>query len=341
MGLLDFFTRRGPDLAAGVLDPQRLDAAIEAVVDRVNPKLRLAADYKAQLGPAIERFVVAAREQVARIPPPHAATPEAWVDDAELHAFFATARDLVALVSRSRAVKDFFRQRPDASSACGLLGMSVTTRQVFGSELQGEVLRQDVPQETVSFGDHRINLVAPDEPALRESLVRALGEQVLIEALAAIDAGQVRLKRLRDERSLLASQLRVLQSRRGAGSLFSDTEHRDAIAAAKAALAAQDEQLRAAGGGASGALDRQVAALAQLLADPRAAVRFELRTVRLNRMNVVIPEGAAEPSVEVRYVFVTAGTAKPRAAAIALLDVPRRSLRRVESRVDEAVRSLG
>jgi hypothetical protein len=195
MGFLDFFSRRRPALEPTLLTTERLEAAIEAVVDRVNPKLRLASDYQARLGPAIERFLVAAREDVSRIPAPHLATPDAWVSDPDLHAFFATAQDLVALVSRARQVKELFRAQPGADTAYGLLGMSVESRQVFGTELQGDMVRQDVPQETLSFGDHRINLVAADEAALRQTLVRALGEQVLIEALAEMDLAKARLKR--------------------------------------------------------------------------------------------------------------------------------------------------
>jgi hypothetical protein len=58
-------------------------------------------------------------------------------------------------------------------------------------------------------------------------------------------------------------------------------------------------------------------------------------------MNVVVPEGSAEPCAEVRYVFLSAGAVKPRAGAIALLEIPRPSLRKMESRIDAAARSLG
>ena len=341
MGFLDFFARRRPAFEATVLAPDRLDAAIEAVIDRVDPKLRLASDYNARLGPAIERFVVAAREQVDRIPPAHVATPDAWVTDPELHAFFATANDLVTLVSRAPKVTEFFRANPGVASACALLGMSVQARQVLGTVLEGEVLRQDVPQETLSFGDHRINRVAADEPAMREALVRALGEQVLIEVLAEIDLAHARLKRLRDERSLLASQFRVLQSRSGMmAALSSDAEHAEELAAAKAAVDAVDAQLRESGAGTK-TLDRQLDLLAKLVGDPRKSIRFELREVRLDRMNIVVPESSPEPAATVRYVYLSAGTVKPRAGAIALLTIPRDTLRALESRVSEAVRSLG
>jgi hypothetical protein len=339
MNFLSYFARRRPRADVGVLTPERLDATIEFVVDRVNPRLRLASDYKQRLGPAIERFILFAREQVSRLPPAHEATPGAWVDDPDLHAFFATAEDMVELVSRCAKVKKFFRDHPGAESVSGLLGMRVEVKQVFGAELQGDVVRQDVAQQTVSFTDHGINLVAADEPSLRQALVRVLGEQVLIEAVADINRAQARLKQLRDERSLLASQLRVLQSRGGAGALWSDAEHAESLSAAKAALEARDRELRAAGGGA-GALDRQLDMLAKLITDPRSAVQSELRTVRLNRLNVVVPEGSDEPAATVRYAYVAAGAVKPRSGAVALLSIPRAALRAVESRIDQAARAL-
>ena len=340
MGFLSHFVRRRPHADATVLAPDRLDAAIEFVVDRVNPRLRLARNYKERLGPAIERFVVHARDQVGLLPPAREATSEAWVADADLRAFFATAEEMALVLSRCPAVQEFFRDNPGANSACGLLGMSVTTRQVFGTELHGEVVHHDVAQQTVSFANHRINVIAADEANLREVLVRALGEQILIEALAKIDAAQFRLKQLRDERSMLASQLRILQSRSGiTGALFSDAEHDESLSAAKTELEARNRELRAAGGG-SGTLDRQLDRLAELIADPHRAVQLELRTVRLNRMNVVVAEGSDEPCATVTYVHVTAGTAKPRTGAIALLSIPRASVRKGESRVEEAARTL-
>lgn len=340
MGFLSHFARRRPQADATVLAPDRLDAVIEFVVERVNPRLRHARNHKERLGPAIERFVVQAREQIGLFPAAHEATPDAWVSDGELRAFFATPEEMARVLSRSAAVRDFFRAHPGADTVCGLLGMSVETRQVFGAELHGDVLRQDVPQETVSFANHRINVVAADEASLRETLVRALGEQVLIEALAEIDAAQHRLKQLRDERSMLASQLRILQSRSGlAGALSSDAEHAEALKAAKAELEARDRELLAAGAG-SGALDRQLELLAKLIADPRAAVRVELRTVRLDRMNIVVPEGSDRPCATITYVYLTAGGVKPRTGAVALLSIPHASVREPASRVEEAARTL-
>jgi hypothetical protein len=336
MGFLSYFGRRRTLTDSSVLAPERLEAVIESVVDRVNPRLRFVRDYKGRLAPAIERFIVQARERIALLPPAHEATAEAWVSDAGLRAFFTKPEDMRLVLSRSPAVRGFFRDHPVANSACGLLGMDVERRKVFGTELHGEVLRQDVPQETVSFANHRVNYVDTDEGSLRETLVRALGEQVLIEALAALDAAQHRLKQLRDERSQLASQFRILQSRSGlAGALTSDAEHAELLSAVKEELAARDRELLAAGAGSS-ALDRQLEALAKLIADPVKAVVFEPCSLRLNRMNVVVPEDSEEPAGTVDYVYLTAGLVKLRSAAVALLTISRSSVREATPSADEA-----
>ena len=85
----------------------------------------------------------------------------AWSDDPRLNAFFATADDVPACLGRSRELRAFFENpsNGEVQEAYALLGMKKEERTVFGMELQGETVRQDVAQTAVSFSEHR--LVAP------------------------------------------------------------------------------------------------------------------------------------------------------------------------------------
>jgi len=77
-----------------------------------------------------------------------------------------------------------------------------------------------------------------------------------------------------------------------------------------------------------------------VLAPERLAEAIERRTVRLNRMNVVVPEGSAEPAEHVTYVFAQMGGPNPRSSAFAFVRFPRASLLASGLTLDEAARAL-
>lgn len=77
-----------------------------------------------------------------------------------------------------------------------------------------------------------------------------------------------------------------------------------------------------------------------VLAPERLAEAVERRTVRLTWMNVVVPEGSAEPAEDVTYVFAGMGGPSPRSGAFAFLRFSRPSLLANGLTLDEAARAL-
>jgi len=159
----------------------RVDDAIEQVIDGIDPRLRMVGGYARTLRPAVERALAYADEACARIPGPLEFNRRSWSGDPTVHALFATAEDLRRVFSRNGAVKALFAQHhsSEVTHAYAVLGMALEERHVLGIEQDGDIIRRDVPQVNVSFGDHRVTHAAPDEEGLRRDLrQRALNELI-------------------------------------------------------------------------------------------------------------------------------------------------------------------
>ncbi|NJL59161.1 MAG: hypothetical protein HC887_05450 [Desulfobacteraceae bacterium] len=71
-------------------------------------------------------------------------------------------------------MKDFF-QKTDSSRCCALLVMNYRDKKIFGTEMDGEIIKREVLQTSVDFSDHEI--VAPmisEEETRKELSLRAL-----------------------------------------------------------------------------------------------------------------------------------------------------------------------
>ncbi|MGH8645115.1 MAG: hypothetical protein ACREX4_11890, partial [Gammaproteobacteria bacterium] len=138
-----------------------IQAAVEQLVEDVDPRIRIIRGYRKKLRPGVELALKHARDIVARIPGPFALDTETWRTERLVNAAFARADELPAAVSRSVEVRDFFEQGAGKSSreCFTLFGMQREERRIFGKELIGGLIHSEVVQTTVSFTNHR--LIAP------------------------------------------------------------------------------------------------------------------------------------------------------------------------------------
>ena len=92
----------------------------------------------------------------------------------------------------------------------------MSERRTLGVAHEGDVMRSDVPQTTVSFSDHQVRICGPEDAGLRREIVLRMIDQLAIEALSRIAADSSRRDVLEQERALLATRLRLLE-RQGTG----------------------------------------------------------------------------------------------------------------------------
>jgi hypothetical protein len=328
--------------AAGAAQDALLAADITERLLELNPQLRLVKGHAHRLGPAIGHALGYVGGILAQVPAPREASAAAWAHDPYIHAFFAAPVDIARVLSRSADLRAFFDQHPDAQQAFAVLGMALAEKHILGAALEGETLRRDVVQLTVSFSDHQVRVCGRTDQELRHDLVRRLVDQLGLDALARIAAGKSRRELLEEEKALLKVRVAMLE-RQGTG-LRAAMGHEAGPGAAE--LAQLREQLagnaRSLGalGIRSEALERELGQLCAVLQAPAGHIFIETRQYRLDRMNVALAPGSSAAGAELAVQLARIPTTPPQLRAFALVRFARADLQPATSMFDEAARLL-
>lgn len=339
MGFIGWMRRRKARVPAH--DKQEIAELAERVT-RLYPRLRLVSRYGQRLRPALEQAQGYVREVVQGLPAAREASMQAWGDDPYIHAFFGTPQDVQLVCSRSPELREFFDQSPEVRQAVAVLGMEMSERRTLGVALEGDVMRTEVPQTTVSFGDHKVRIIAGTEAALREEIVRRMFDQLSMEGLARFAAGKSRRDELAREQTLLVARLRLLrQQGTGMRSMFGGDG--DASPGDQAGLSEQiaaNERELAQLGPEDGALDRQLECLAEVLADARSCFSIEHRHLRLSAMNVLVEADNAGLAHEIDLLTAHVPGDPPLVRSFALVRIARGDLLSPTALLAEAERLL-
>jgi hypothetical protein len=175
--------------------------------------------------------------------------------------------------------------------------MVLVERHVLGAALDGDIVRRDVPQTTISFSDHRARIFGASETQLREEIERRIVDQLSLSALASATQDQSQREVLEQERALLRMRLRLLQNQ-GAGvsglGLRVNPELGEA-ARIQMDLAVNEANLNSLAVGPE-SLDYQLQRLCDVLSNAPQHFSVSTRRLRIDRMNVVVDEGSALPA---------------------------------------------
>ena len=326
----------------GEPDRVRVTDAVERII-ALSPHLRMARRLEARLQPAVVTALRYVAGIVAAIPPARAASAAAWSSDPYIPAFFTGPDDVAPALSRSGDLRAWFRQNPAQQEAHAVLGMAMTQKRILGTALEGDTMRRDVVQETISFGDHQVRMCGRSEAELRDEIVRRLVAQLGLQGMARYAAQQTERGLLERERALLQTRLRLLEREGvGVGALVGDGGAADAgeLARLQADMADNEEAIRRLGL-RSDALDRELAEVCAVLADPAAHLFVHTRCCMLNRMNVVQEPGHPDGGEELVFQVAQIPTVPPQARAFALVRFARADLRTPDGLLDDAARLLG
>jgi hypothetical protein len=224
MAFSDIFARLGAALFASPaaepsdeIDAALLEQAVDAVVEAVDPRLRLMPRYRKRLAPVVIRSIRFMRSLAPQLPQPIELSRAAWAADPYIDAFFATDADVQRLLDRSVELHAFFDAAANVrfDAAYGVLGMRRDERNVLASALVEGEMRADVAQTTVSFAAHTLLGITQDAAATRGRLGEAMLKRVAGLALERIVAVRDRASELQTRKSMLAARLRMLELRAG------------------------------------------------------------------------------------------------------------------------------
>jgi hypothetical protein len=267
---------------AGILKPSPPpdpDArrALERIAALVDPFLKSAPGFEHKLAAPAHHALGYCEGLVAALPGPIDVGRHTFGSDPLVHALFATADDVGAMLGSSQAVRDYL---DDPASRQGdhfyaLLAARRQEKRQLGMSRQGDLLQADVPQTVLYFCDHILVEPQGDLDATRIRLRNAAFDSLLKSFHAHLAALRQEKEHLSAQSSAERAHLTVLRGRSDDEEFTVSTRH----------LAELDAQLRAV---AESLLPDQLEeALAAFLLKPEISLRLDPVTLKVDRLGVV------------------------------------------------------
>ena len=320
-------------------DAQLVEDMIEVIVETVDPRVRALSRYREKLAGGVNRTIAHLRALGREPLDPLLLNRAAWSQDPRVNAFFARADEVSACIGRSDEVRRFFERRPGCREVWALLGMKREERKVLAPRLEGDALRQDVPQVTVSFSGHRLIAPAEDEAKTRLEVGRRIIERLAQLALARIAKSREKATDLEQRKAYLDARLRTLKlARNGVERLVSDpAKTEEQIREVERELGKAAASYAEAKSGLL-APDRTIGEIDAVLAKPEEQVALARVPLRINRMGIKVEAGSSEPAAELDLTELALGDGLR--ATVALVRIPRSELPPKEDLVAQAERTL-
>lgn len=299
-----------PNGGADGVEPELVQMTVEAIVDAVDPRLRVVSGYQGKIAPGVARTITHLRTLARDLPEPIELARAAWASDPLINALFANADDVPAVLGRSDELRTFFEAPANAlaTEAYALLGMLKAERNVFAPAMVEGVLRQDVAQTTVNFSHHRLFAPAAELLACRREVGVLIFRRLAALALERITSLRARAVDLEQRKATLGARLRLLNLRRNgiqdiAGGASDETAE---IASIERELKATvDDYVEAKASLAT--LDMRVDHINAIFNSPAAYLSLARVDLRVNRMGYKVAAGSDEAASDLALSELSIG----------------------------------
>jgi hypothetical protein len=277
----------------GKFDKDLMLRAIERVVDGTDPRLRAVSHYRRNLWNGVERAIDFVVTFVNTLPPAIAADTRNYLADPRLRALFASPEHLREILSFSAGMRDYLKQAPGPLPAELYAGLGAVRveKNTLGIAMDGEILRRDVPQTSVSFCDHRLVCLTDSEQESRRELMKRGFDYLIETALRRLTASRVQKTQLEQQQRKLLQQKAGLLKKAQVG-----LETLTGPAAARQAdLNALEQQLQNLENelgqlrADTATLDKHLAKVAATLGEPEKYLQRESISLTLDHMNIKVP----------------------------------------------------
>ncbi len=205
------------DLLQGIigrLTPRPLDPQIERLVQRaidlIDPRLKSFGNYPRAYIPAITAASNYAESLCEKVPRCIELRPSRYAQEPLLHALFRDVESIYATVRESLVIKEYClaKGKPEGGEVYALMGMRRHEKTVYGPDINGEMVQQDVRKTMVYFDSHTLTLPSATRQEFREKLKTDLFDSLVKSLAEAIGEGVHRRQELESRRDMLASRLR-------------------------------------------------------------------------------------------------------------------------------------
>ncbi|MEI2774167.1 MAG: hypothetical protein ABTR54_12130 [Candidatus Competibacter sp.] len=302
----------------GKFDKELMLRGIERVVDGTDPRLRAVSHYRRKLWDPVERAIDFVVNFVNALPPAIVADRQGYMTDPRLRALFASPDSLRETLSFSDGTRNYLKQAPGPLPAELYAGLGAVRveKNVLGIEMDGEILRRDVPQTIVNFCDHRLVFLNDNEQDTRRELMRRTADYLIETALHRLTASRVQKTQLeQQQRKLLQQKANLLKKAQvGFESLTGPAASKPVDLATLEQQLEQVEtelgQLRAD----TATLDKHLAKVAATLSEPEKYLRLESVPLTLDHTNTKVPANSPRIANSMTFEEIVLGKDRRLAA---------------------------
>jgi len=273
-----------------------LDHAIDQVMASADPRLKVLTGARERLSPAVARALVYARHVSTRQPPAIPLGAEHWAHQPILRALFVQPDEISHTINQSPDLREYLdhSSSPATDQLFCIVAVTPAEHVVLGTAMDGEMLRREVEQHVVSFGDFRLLGFSPGLPALQVRIQEMVLEALVLDALAKIAADRRLSQSLEAEHSLLLHRLNLFsKSRAGLNSLEVHGPHHQDLDSLRQQLM-ENEQRLADLKPENGWLEATLAKLVECLTEAPRTLPIQPLELWLNAMNVLQPPQAPD-----------------------------------------------
>jgi hypothetical protein len=330
-----------PAVRPGTVEPQLVKIATEAIVEAVDPRLRVVSGYQRKIEPGVIRTILHMRELAKDLRhQPLELSRGAWGADHQLNAFFACAADVPTILGRSAQLREYFESPVNAgvSEVYALLGMLRIEREVFAPALVDGLLRHDVAQTTLSFSKHILVAPAPDFMACRRAVGVLIFKRLAALALERITALGERATELEQRKAMLGARLRLLNLKRdGIEQVAGGADESAEIASIERELKATVDEFVEAKTRLS-TLTTRLEHVNAIFNSPADYVSLKRVDVRVNKMGFKVAADSGEAATDLRLSELSIGDGLR--AVIAFVRCQRAEMPQRESLIAKAAREM-
>jgi hypothetical protein len=288
--------------AEKALDRKRaamVEEAIEHLVDGIDPNMRLVAGYKKKLWQAIDKALIYIAWLVDTIPGPVECNRKSFVADPRVNAIFATAGDIQRIFSQSEALRVFFKDAMNVNvdDCYALLCMEKEERNGFGVELEGDLVKKEVPQVSVNFSAHNVMSPAATEKEVRSCLKQCIFDALISNTFESVMASHMREAGTDEYRKVLDRRYKANQAWGQELTNLILSIRADAINAkrtsANETMEQNESSVKASHLETPG---DHLTRVMEILAHPENMVRLNHISINLTRLGIKVKEGSSQSS---------------------------------------------
>lgn len=319
MALFDFLSKLrdkiGQQETEGIRPKDELWEAVDLVVKMSHPNVHYVPNYRKKLMPAVEHTLKYADELVAQMTTPVPIHADSWNTDPFLRKIFLNNKMFNKLFTENKALTEFF-QKTGASGCCALLVMDRKNKNIFGAELEGEIINRDVLKTSISFSNHQIVMPCISEEETRKDLSTRALILLTTHALEEIMSIIAWKKEMETEKKTLEVKLQIHNAYiNSTKSLLPDKSEKEDAKEVSEIIDQLDQKIAEAREEIDEPED-YLNRVTNLLYHPELFLRYEAVRLLINDMNVIVENDQLGKVDEINFLELSTSSGLRKATIL-------------------------